>query len=59
MTRILLVDDQHWCAPGFRVILETEDDIEVVGEAADGRAPSTWSRALRPDVVLHGRGDAR
>ena len=36
MTRVLIVDDQSLVRAGFRMILEAEEDIEVVGEAADG-----------------------
>ncbi|MGC4893590.1 response regulator [Micromonospora sp. DT31] len=50
--RVLLVDDQHLVRTGFRVILEVEDDIEVVGEAADGERAVTMASALSPDVVL-------
>ncbi|MEU9506288.1 response regulator transcription factor [Micromonospora sp. NPDC048170] len=50
--RVLLADDQHLVRTGFRVILEVEDDIEVVGEAADGERAASMARVLRPDVVL-------
>ena len=52
MIRILLVDDQALVRAGFRMILAAEDDMEVVGEAADGREAIDQVRALRPDVVL-------
>jgi DNA-binding NarL/FixJ family response regulator/class 3 adenylate cyclase len=50
--RILIVDDQALVRAGFRMILEAEEDIEVVGEAADGREAVAEVRRLRPDVVL-------
>jgi DNA-binding NarL/FixJ family response regulator len=49
---VLIVDDQALVRAGFRMILEAEEDIEVVGEAADGRGAVTEARRLRPDVVL-------
>jgi DNA-binding NarL/FixJ family response regulator len=49
---VLIVDDQALVRAGFRMILEAEEDIEVVGEAADGREAVTEARRLRPDVVL-------
>ncbi|MCX2925272.1 response regulator [Streptomyces sp. NEAU-W12] len=50
--RVLLVDDQPLIRTGFRYILEAEDDIVVVGEAADGWAALYEARALQPDIVL-------
>jgi DNA-binding NarL/FixJ family response regulator len=52
MIRVLLADDQVLVRAGFRMILDAEDDIDVVGEAADGAAAVTVARAQRPDVVL-------
>jgi DNA-binding NarL/FixJ family response regulator len=49
---VLIVDDQALVRAGFRMILEAEQDIEVVGEAADGREAVAEARRLRPDVVL-------
>ncbi|WP_405434103.1 response regulator [Micromonospora sp. NBC_00617] len=50
--RVLLADDQHLVRTGFRIILEVEDDITVVGEAADGARAVAMARTTRPDVVL-------
>ena len=52
MIRVLLADDQHLVRSGFRVILETEDDIEVVGEASDGLTAVDRAAELHPDVIL-------
>lgn len=50
--RVLLVDDQPLLRTGFRMILEAEQDIAVVGEAGDGVQALDQVRALQPDVVL-------
>lgn len=50
--KVLLVDDQSLIRMGFRMVLEACDDIEVVGEAADGKTALSMVRALRPNVVL-------
>ena len=52
MIRVLVADDQALVRGGFRLILQTQPDIEVVGEAADGREAVTSAQQLRPDVVL-------
>jgi DNA-binding NarL/FixJ family response regulator len=52
MIRVLLVDDQALLRMGFRMVLDAEPDLEVVGEAADGAAAITMVQAVRPDVVL-------
>jgi DNA-binding NarL/FixJ family response regulator len=52
MTRVLIVDDQALVRAGFRVILESQPDLEVVGEAGDGRTAIEAAQALRPHVVL-------
>jgi DNA-binding NarL/FixJ family response regulator len=51
-TRVLLADDQALLRMGFRMVLEAEDGLDVVGEAADGASAVQMAGALRPDVVL-------
>ena len=52
MTRVLLVDDQTLIRQGIRLLLMTEPDIQVVGEASNGREALEQIEALRPQVVL-------
>jgi DNA-binding NarL/FixJ family response regulator len=50
--RVLIVDDQSLVRTGFRMILEAESDVEVVGEAADGAEALDAAAELTPDVIL-------
>jgi DNA-binding NarL/FixJ family response regulator len=50
--RVLIADDQALVRAGFRVIVDAEDDLEVIGEAADGRETVELVQTRRPDVVL-------
>jgi DNA-binding NarL/FixJ family response regulator len=50
--KVILVDDQELVRTGFRMILEDEADIEVVGEAPDGNEGVEAARRLQPDVVV-------
>jgi DNA-binding NarL/FixJ family response regulator len=52
MIRVLIADDQALVRAGFRMILEAESDIDVIGEAVDGAEAIELTRALRPAVVL-------
>jgi DNA-binding NarL/FixJ family response regulator len=52
MIRVLLADDQGLVRAGLRALLEAEDDISLVGEAADGNEVMAIARETRPDVVL-------
>ena len=51
-TKVLIVDDQSLVRAGFRMILESEPEIEVVGEAADGLTAVLAARETEPDVIL-------
>jgi DNA-binding NarL/FixJ family response regulator len=50
--RVLLADDQAMVRAGFRMILESEPDIEVIAEAEDGAKAVSAARGLQPDIVL-------
>jgi DNA-binding NarL/FixJ family response regulator len=50
--RVLVVDDQDLVRAGFRMILDAEEDLDIVGEAADGRRAVELAEHLRPDIVL-------
>jgi DNA-binding NarL/FixJ family response regulator len=50
--RVLVADDQELVRIGFRLFLETQEDLEVVGEAADGEEAVAQARELHPDVIL-------
>ena len=52
MIRVLLADDQAMVRAGFRLILSAEQDMAVVGEAADGAEAVAAARRMRPDVTL-------
>jgi len=52
MTRVLVVDDQELVRAGLRTVLDHQDGIEVVGEAADGREAIAQAKRVHPDVVL-------
>jgi DNA-binding NarL/FixJ family response regulator len=50
--RVLIVDDHSVVRMGLRVFFDLQDDIEVVGEAADGSEGVAMARRLEPDVIL-------
>jgi len=51
-TRVLIVDDQALVRAGFRLVLESQPDLDVVGEASDGAEAVAAAQRLHPDVVL-------
>ena len=59
VNRVILADDQLLVRSGFAALLGAEDDLEVVGEAADGAQAVELATRRRPDVVLDGRAHAR
>jgi DNA-binding NarL/FixJ family response regulator len=52
MTKILLVDDHPLFREGIRALLSAESDIEVVGEAADGKQAIEFAQKLSPDIIV-------
>ncbi|HED24733.1 MAG TPA: response regulator transcription factor [Firmicutes bacterium] len=52
MIRVMLVDDHGMVREGLKDYLETEEDIEVVGEAADGQEAAILAGKIKPDVIL-------
>ncbi|GAB2811560.1 response regulator [Lentzea nigeriaca] len=52
MIKVLIADDQALVRGGFRVLIDSEPDMTVVGEAGDGAAAAELARATRPDVIL-------
>ena len=51
-TEILVVDDQELTRLGFRMVINSQPDLKVIGEAADGAQAITAARVLRPDLIL-------
>jgi DNA-binding NarL/FixJ family response regulator len=51
-TEILVVDDQELVRLGFRMVINSQPDLKVIGEAADGAQAITAARVLRPDLIL-------
>ncbi len=57
--QVLLVDDQELIRAGLEMIIDSTDDIQVIGQAADGKAAVDLTLRLRPDVVLMTSGCPR
>jgi DNA-binding NarL/FixJ family response regulator len=51
-TEIVVVDDQELIRLGFRLVINSQSDLKVIGEAADGAQAITAARVLQPDLVL-------
>jgi DNA-binding NarL/FixJ family response regulator len=51
-TEIIVVDDQELMRLGFRMVINSQSDLKVIGEAADGAQAITAARVLRPDLIL-------
>jgi DNA-binding NarL/FixJ family response regulator len=51
-TEIVVVDDQELMRLGFRTVINSQPDLKVIGEAADGAQAITAARVLRPDLIL-------
>jgi DNA-binding NarL/FixJ family response regulator len=51
-TEIVVVDDQELMRLGFRMVINSQPDLKVIGEAGDGAQAITAARVLRPDVIL-------
>lgn len=51
-TEIIVVDDQELMRLGFRMVINSQPDLKVIGEAADGAQAITAARVLRPDLIL-------
>ena len=52
MIRVMIADDQELIRQGFRMIIDAQPDMRVIGDASDGMAALQMARSLRPDVVI-------